>query len=65
MGNQNIVRDVPTSNKSILERGDEDVHKRLKPINHELGNHFIQIAFSILFGLGPCSPKTRPNTGPT
>ena len=41
MDNQNIIRDVPASHKSILEKGDEDVHKRLKPINHELGNHFV------------------------
>ena len=41
MGNQNIIRYVPVSNKSILERVDEVVHKWFKPINHEFGNHFI------------------------
>lgn len=32
MCNVNVVSDIPPSNESILKRGDEGVHKRLKCI---------------------------------
>jgi len=41
MCNVNVVSCIPPSNESILKRGDEGVHKRLKSINQEFGNDFV------------------------
>lgn len=41
MCNVSVVSDIPPSSESILKRGDEGVHKRLKSINQEFGNDFV------------------------
>lgn len=41
MGNQYVIRDIPTSDKGILERDDEVIHQRFKLVNHKFGDNFI------------------------
>lgn len=41
MCNEDVIYDIPPFNESILKGGDEGIHKRLKSIDYNFGNDFV------------------------
>ena len=41
MGDKDVIRNVSPFNERILVRGDNAIHQRLQPINHDLRYDFV------------------------